>query len=64
MPVSVLKLFLTVPWVSLQCVIVVFLDHTPLLFGIQQQDLASFQKVSENDQDIPQSHTADQPRAP
>ena len=26
--VNVLGLFLTVPWVSLQCVIVVFPDHT------------------------------------
>ena len=26
-------LFLPVPWVGLQCVIVVFLDHTHLLFG-------------------------------
>ena len=31
MTVSVLWLFLTVPWVGLQCVIVVFPDHTPLL---------------------------------
>ena len=30
--VSVLWFFLTVPWVGLQCVIVVFLDHTQLLF--------------------------------
>ena len=29
---SVLWLFLTVPWVGLQCVIVVFPDHTHLLF--------------------------------
>ena len=27
-----LQLFLTVPWVGLQCVIVVFSDHTYLLF--------------------------------
>ena len=27
-------LFLTVPWVGLQCVIVVFPDHTHLLFGL------------------------------
>ena len=26
-------LFITVPWVGLQCVIVVFLDHTRFLFG-------------------------------
>ena len=32
MTVSVLWLFLTVPWVGLQCVIVVFPDHTHLLF--------------------------------
>ena len=31
--VNVLWLFLTVPWVRLQCVIVVFSDHTHLLFG-------------------------------
>ena len=28
--VNVLRLFLTVPWVGLQCVIVVFPDHTHL----------------------------------
>ena len=32
--VNVLWLFLTVLWVSLQCVIVAFPDHTHLLFGI------------------------------
>ena len=31
--VNVLWLFLTVPWVGLQCVNVVFPDHTHLLFG-------------------------------
>ena len=31
--VNVLWLFLTVPWVGLQCVIVVFPDHTNLPFG-------------------------------
>ena len=30
--VNVLCLFLRVPWVGRQCVIVVFLDHTHLLF--------------------------------
>ena len=30
--VSGLWLFLTVPWVGLQCVILVFSDHTSLLF--------------------------------
>ena len=29
---NVLWLFITVPWVGLQCVIVVFPDHTHLLF--------------------------------
>ena len=31
--VNVLWLFITVLWVGLQCVIVVFPDHTRLLFG-------------------------------
>ena len=31
--VYVLWLFLAVPWVGLQCVIVVFPDHTHLLLG-------------------------------
>ena len=31
--INVLWLFLTVPWVGLQCVILVFLDHTHLLFN-------------------------------
>ena len=30
--VIILRLFLTVPWVGLQCVIVVFPDHTHMLF--------------------------------
>ena len=30
--INVLWLFLTMPWVGLQCVIVVFPDHTHLLF--------------------------------
>ena len=30
--IKVMWLFLTVPWVGLQCVIVVFPDHTHLLF--------------------------------
>ena len=33
--INVLWLFLTVPWVGLQCVIVVFPDHTHLLFDWQ-----------------------------
>ena len=32
--INVLWLFLTVPWVGLQCVIVVFPDHTHLLFKV------------------------------
>ena len=31
--INVLCLFLTVPWLGLQCVIVVFPDHTHLLFA-------------------------------
>ena len=31
--INVLWLFLMVPWVGLQCVIVVFPDHTHLLLG-------------------------------
>ena len=34
--VNVLCLFLTVPWIGLQCVIVVFPDHTHLLFGLKK----------------------------
>ena len=30
---NVFWLFLAVPWVGLQCVIVLFPDHTPLLLG-------------------------------
>ena len=32
MTVSVLRLFLAVPWIGLRCVIVVFPDHTHLPF--------------------------------
>ena len=32
--VHVLWLFLTVPWVALRCVIVVFLDHSHFLFAV------------------------------
>ena len=32
--INVLWLFLTMPWVGLQCVIVVFPEHTHLLFDI------------------------------
>ena len=36
MTVSVMWLFLTMPWVGLQCVIVVFPDHSHLLSGDTQ----------------------------
>ena len=35
--INVLRLFLTVPWVGLHCVIVVFPDHTHLLFDVKIQ---------------------------
>ena len=34
--INVLWLFLTVPWIGLQCVIVVFPDHTHLLINNQK----------------------------
>ena len=34
--ITVLWLFLTMPWVDLQCVIVVFPDHTHLPFGMNR----------------------------
>ena len=37
--VNVVWLFLTVPWVGLQCVIVVFPDHTHLLFSHAPTDM-------------------------
>ena len=42
--ISVLWLFLTVPWVGLQCVIVVFPEHTHLLFAFAcyERDVVSF----------------------
>ena len=52
-------LFLTVLWGCLRFVIVVFPDHTHLLFLI-----VKYKKVSENDKEIPQIHSADQPMAP
>ena len=33
--INVLWLFLTMPYVGLQCVIVVYPDHTHLLFGVR-----------------------------
>ena len=38
--VDVCWLFLTVPWFGLQCVIVVFPDHTHLLFVFSAQFLS------------------------
>ena len=53
MTVSVLWLFLMVPWVGLQCVIVVFPDHTHLLFCVngvkfecQYDDITLYLKFS------------------
>ena len=44
--INVLWLFLTVPWVSLQCVIVVFSDHTHLLYNFDMHLYAKFdQKI-------------------
>ena len=40
--INVLWLFLTVPWVGLQCVIVVFPDHTHLHFDIVISHLVEF----------------------
>ena len=40
MTVSVLWLFLMVPWVGLQCVILVFPDHTHLIFTFQIQEFS------------------------
>ena len=39
--INVLLLFLTVPWVGLQCMIVVFPDHTHLRFGQEAQLVVS-----------------------
>ena len=49
MTVTVLWLVLMVPWVGLQCMIVVFPDHTHFSF--------------ERDQEKPHSHTTYQPLA-
>ena len=58
--VMVERLFLAVPQGCLQFVIVVFPDHTHLLYINYSK---TYLKVSEYDQEIPQSHTADQPMA-
>ena len=59
--VNVLWLFLMVPWVRLQCVIVVFPGHTDLFFQILV--VFSFKKASEYDQEMPQSHTDNKSQA-
>ena len=52
--VNVLWSFLTVSWVGLQCVIVVFPDHTHLLFHTLV--VFSFKKASGYDEEMLQSH--------
>ena len=37
-PVSIMWLFLKLPWDGLQCVIVIFLGHTHLLYAMQDTD--------------------------
>ena len=43
--VNVLWLFLMVPWVGLKCVIVVFQNRTPLLFGSENQLTAEIKLI-------------------
>ena len=45
---SVLWLFLTLPWVGLQCVIVMFPDQTHLLISLFSQSVS--EKKYENDE--------------
>ena len=56
MTVNVLWLSFTVPWVGLQCVIVVFLDHTHFFkIGIQgsyRQDCVKFKDFSRTSQGL------------
>ena len=59
-PVMVVWLFLAVPWVCLQFVIVVFPDHTHLLFWHQKIEILSSLKVSELYQDMSQQQTKGQ----
>ena len=44
--IHILWLFLTLPWLGLHCVIVVFPDHTHLLFGWYFTFLFKFHSVS------------------
>ena len=55
--VFVVRLLLAVPWVCLQFVIVVFPDHTHLLFLHQNIEIVSCLKVSELNQDMSQRQT-------
>ena len=43
--INVLWLFLTVPWVGLQCVIAVFPDHTHLLFEVNISSMVSYSRI-------------------
>ena len=43
MTVNVLWIFLAMPWVGLQCVIVVFPDHNPLLYWSPSAELLCYQ---------------------
>ena len=45
--INVLWLFLTVPWVRLQCVIMVFPDHTHLLFNPNQLTIVDSARLTE-----------------
>ena len=39
------RLFFTVPWVGLKCVIVVFPDHTHLLFVVGYEKLVNLPRI-------------------
>ena len=43
--INVMWFFLTVPWVGLHCVIVVFPDHTHLLLGVKCQGQVNLECV-------------------
>ena len=43
--INVLWLFLAMPWVGLHCVVVVFPDHTHLLFAIARGYFGAFKSV-------------------
>ena len=54
---SIVCLFLTVPWVGLKCVIIAYPGNTHISFTVY---LKSW-RVIECDQEMPQSHTTDIP---